>query len=302
MTIFKTLQRASQVRPRTWLAGALLSTLATTAMALDILALWDFGNPEKSERQFAAAMDTATGDEKLILQTQIARTYGLRRDFARARAVLAAVEPQLAAGSSELRVRYFLELGRTHVSPAHPQDALTPSALAAARAAYLQACNLAAQARLDYLAVDALHMMVTVDSAPDQQLEWNQKAVAYMEKSDQPDARIWEGTLRNNIGYALHLKGDYEAALTEFTLSRAAYERRGKVDNARIADWMIAWTYRAQKKFDQALSMQLELERVFDADGKPDPYVYEELEHLYKALGNDDRAQHYGAKFRKASP
>jgi tetratricopeptide (TPR) repeat protein len=301
MTIFKTLQSTSKVRPRTWLAGALLSTLATTAMALDILALWDFGNPEKSERQFAAAMDTATGDEKLILQTQIARTYGLRRDFAKARAVLAAVEPQLAAGSSELRVRYFLELGRTHASPAHPQDALTPDALAAARAAYVQAYNLAAAARLDYLAVDALHMMVSVDTAPNQQLEWNQKALAYMEKSDQPDARAWEGSLRNNVGYALHLKGDYEAALSEFRLSRAAYERAGKVGSTRIADWMIAWTYRAQKKFDQALSIQLELERLFDADGKADLYVYEELEHLYKALGNEDRAQHYGAKFRKAS-
>ena len=126
MNIRTTLQCASRVRPAKWLAGALLSTLVTSAMALDSNALWDFGNPEKSERQFVAAMDTATVDEKLILQTQIARTHGLRRDFARARTVLANVEPHLAAGSSELRVRYFLELGRTHASPAHPQDTLTP--------------------------------------------------------------------------------------------------------------------------------------------------------------------------------
>ncbi len=270
-------------------------------MALNINALWDFGNPEKSERLFVAALDTASVDGKMILQTQIARTYGLRRDFAKARSVLATVEPKLAAASSEVQVRYFLELGRTHASPAHPQNALTPDALAAARAAYVQAYNLATAARLDYLAVDALHMMVSVDTAPDQQLEWNQKAVAYMERSDQPDARDWEGSLRNNIGYALHLKGDYEAALSEFRLSRAAYERSGKIGNVRIADWMIAWTFRAQKKFDQELSIQLELERLFDADGKPDPYVYEELEHLYKALGNEDRAQYYGAKFKKAS-
>jgi hypothetical protein len=99
MDIRSTLQCALRVRPAKWLAGALLSTLATTTMALDIQALWDFGNPEKSERQFVAAMDTATVDEKLILQTQIARMHGLRRDFATARTVLANVEPQLAGGS-----------------------------------------------------------------------------------------------------------------------------------------------------------------------------------------------------------
>lgn len=269
-------------------------------MALDLNSLWDFGNPGKSERQFVAALDGATADERLVLQTQIARTYGLRRDFARARAVLAGVEPGLQAASSEVKVRYFLELGRTYASPAHAQADLTEAAQEAARSSFLKAHALAAAARLDYLAVDALHMMVSVDTAPDQQLAWNQKAVAYMEQSDQADARGWEGSLRNNIGYALHLKGDYEAALTEFRLSRAAYERAGKVGSTRIADWMIAWTYRAQNKFDQALAIQLELERLFDADGKPDPYVYEELEHLYKALGNTDRAQHYGAKFRTA--
>ena len=269
-------------------------------MALNINALWDHSKPDLSEQRFIAALDGASEDEKLLLQTQIARTYGIRRNFAKARELLSSVEPKLQRASLEVQVRYFLELGRTYASTMHPEDARTPENLEAARSNFLRAHEIAARARLDFLAIDALHMMPCVDSEPDRQLEWNEKAVAYMERSDQADAKGWEGSLRNNIGYARHLKGEYEAALAEFRLSRAAHERTGRVRNVRIADWMIAWTYRAQKRYAQALALQLELERAWDADGEPDPYVFEELEHLYRALGDEPRAQHYGSKFKAA--
>ena len=93
----------------------------------------------------------------------------------------------------------------------------------------------------------------------------------------------------------------YDAALQQFRLSRAAHERSGRVRNVRIADWMIAWTLRAQKQYTQALAIQLDLERAWDAAGEPDPYVYEELEHLYRALGDEPRAQWYGEKFKATS-
>lgn len=286
---------------RLWIGFALGSSLAVNAMALDVNALWDHSQPAVSEQRFVAALATASADEKLILRTQIARTHGLRRDFAKAREVLATVEPQLAGASPEVRVRYHLELGRTQASPAHRPDAITPQDRAAARENYLQAYELAAQARLDYLAIDALHMMVVVDTEPQQQLAWNQKALDYLAKSDQAEAKGWEGSLRNNVGYALHLKGDYDAAVKQFQLSRAAHERAGKVNNVRIADWMIAWTWRAQKQYDKALALQLELERAWQAAGEPDPYVFEELEHLYRALGDEARAQAYAAKLKAAS-
>jgi hypothetical protein len=59
----------------------------------------------------------------------------------------------------------------------------------------------------------------------------------------------------------------------------------------------LLWTYRAQKRYTQALAIQLELERAWETDGEPDPYVFEELEHLYRALGDEPRAQQYGSKF-----
>lgn len=160
---------------------------------------------------------------------------------------------------------------------------------------------MASKTRLDFLAIDALHMMPMVDSDPELQLQWNEKAVVTMERSDQPDAKGWEASLRNNIGYARHLKGEYGAALLQFRLSRAAHESKGRVRNVRIADWMIAWTLRAQKQYTQALAIQLDLERAWEAAGEPDPYVYEELQHLYRALGDEPRAQQYGSKVKAAN-
>ena len=106
--------------------------------------------------------------------------------------------------------------------------------------------------------------------------------------------------LRNNVGYARHLLGDYEEALRQFHLSLAAHERAGRARNVRIAHWMIAWTYRAQRRFDEAIAVQLRLEREWAEAGEPDPYVFEELEHLYRATGDAARAEAYAAKLRNA--
>ena len=54
-------------------------------------------------RAFSHRAATATGDDAIILQTQIARSYGLRGDFAKAREVLKGLEPQLPAAGAEAR-------------------------------------------------------------------------------------------------------------------------------------------------------------------------------------------------------
>jgi tetratricopeptide (TPR) repeat protein len=263
-------------------------------MALDVNALWDFGNPDVSEQRFRDAMRGATPDDQRILKTQIARSYGLRRQFDRAREILAELQPDFGRSSDEVHVRYFLELGRTYASPVQTEAQRTPESLAQARHLFMKAHELAAHAKLDFLAIDALHMMVFVDTEPEQQIAWNARAIAYMESSSQDEAKRWEASLRNNQGYALHEKGDYEGALREFRLSRAAAERLGRDRQVRVADWMIAWTYRAQKRYAEAIALQLDLERRWQQAGEADHYVFEELEQLYRATGDDAQAARYG--------
>lgn len=142
--------------------------------------------------------------------------------------------------------------------------------------------------------------MAVVDTAPEDQLEWNHKAVTLMQSSSQPDAKQWAGSLHNNTGYALYLLGRYEDALLEFKLALAAREREEDPQSIRIAHWMMAWTLRALGQLNEALEIQLQLERECDEAGEPDPYVYEELELLYQAFNDSEKAEFYAAR-RRAS-
>jgi len=271
-------------------------------VTIEISALWDFSNPALSEERFRAALPAASDDDALILQTQIARTYGLRRDFSQARQILAGIQPQIQVASLEAQVRYHLELGRTYSSAAHSPKSQTTEVKKNARSAYLRALELAKDGKLDDLAIDALHMLTFVDTAPEDQLAWNRKAVALMQASSQPDAKKWEGSLHNNTGYALYLLGRFEDALLEFRLALDARLRDGNPGNIRIAYWMIAWTLRAMGRLEEALEIQLRLERECDEAGEPDPYVFEELELLYQALNNREKASFYAARRKAAVP
>lgn len=265
-------------------------------MALDLNALWDFKQPALSEQRFRQALAQASGDEALILHTQIARSLGLRQDFVAARALLRQIEPQLAGAGAEAQVRYQLELGRSHASATHTPEQRSPEALAQARTAFDAALRAARAARLDALAIDAIHMFAFVDTAPADQLQWAQAALAVVQASDQPAAQRWEAPVRHNLGYALHQLGRYDEALAQFEQAATLRERTSDAAATRVAHWMVAWTLRSLNRLDDALAIQLRLEQACDAAGQPDPYVFEELQALYEAQGNPARAQHYAQR------
>jgi len=264
-------------------------------MTIDVRALWDFDDPAASEARFREAQATATGDDVLVLETQIARSYGLRREPGRAREILDGVHARLDAAGPEPRVRCELELGRTWISAVTQPEERTGEAMDAARSAYLRAFELAREAGLDDLAVDAVHMMAFVDTDPAAQLAWNDRGLEIARASAQPAARRWEASLLNNRGMALHEAGRDAEALADF---RAALELRGAMDDAgatRVAWWMVAWSLRLLGRLDEALPIQERLEQECAAAGEPDPFVFEELELLHRARGDDARAAHYAA-------
>jgi tetratricopeptide (TPR) repeat protein len=283
------------------LFAVLLCFTSGVAMALDLNTLWDFGQPEVSEQRFRAALLTATGDEALILRTQIARTYGLRRDFDGARRLLKEIEGNISPTGPEAQIRYHLELGRTFASATHPRNLLTSEAQERARAEYERALALARAAKLDGLTIDVIHMLAFVDQSPADQLKWGEAALAVVLSSTQPDAKRWEASVRNNVGYALHQMGRFSEALGQFQEALAMRERGTYPQATRVARWMVAWTLRSLRRNDEALEMQLSLEREADAAGQPDPYVFEELEALYREKGDLSKAQHYAARRAAAS-
>lgn len=271
----------------------IMANLTSPAMALDLGALWDFNNPALSEQRFREALATAQGDDALILQTQIARSYGLRKDFAQAQRVLQSIAAAIGSAGAEARTRYALEQGRALASGKHDPKTLTPEAKDQARAHFQSALDTARGAQLDALAIDAVHMFAFLDTAPADQLQWGEAALAIVLQSQQPDARKWEASVRNNIGYALHQLGRYPEALAQFELALALREQGTNANATRVARWMVAWTLRSLQRLDDALALQLRLEAECDAAGEPDPYVFEELEALYQVKGDMERAAHY---------
>ncbi len=286
--------------PRLLLAipALVLGVALHPALAVDVSSLWDFHHPALSEARFREALAQAGPDDRLILTTQIARTYGLRGQFGEARRILAEIESGAEHGSPEVRVRWALEWGRTLASAAHDAQSETADNLLQARAQYLHAYDMARANGLDALAIDALHMMAFVDTKPAEQLGWDETALRLALSSRQADARRWEGALRNNIGYALHELGRYDEALAEFEQALALYQKRGDPEAIRAARWMVAWTLRALNRPDEALAIQLELETECEAAGSPDADVLEELEILYRQRGDGARADVYAARRR----
>ncbi len=270
-------------------------------MTIDVRALWDFDDPAASEARFREALATAGGDDALVLETQIARTYGLRRDPVRAREVLDAVRARLESAGPEPRVRYDLELGRTWISTMTTSEERTPDALAAAREAYGRAFDLARDAGLDDLAIDAVHMLAIVEARPQEQLAWIDKGLALAVASSLPAARRWEASLRNNRGMALHEAGRDKEALADFHAALVLRQAMGDEGATRVAWWMVAWTQRLLGLTEEALAIQLRLERECADAGAPDPYVLGELAALYRDLGDTARAVRY-AELRAAAP
>ena len=296
--------RATRKAAPSALALGLLLGAAAPAAALDIQALWDFRQPALSEQRFRDALKKLppASDEALILQTQIARSYGLRRDFDAARRVLREqVEPQLARAGAEPRVRHALELGRSYASATHPPEQRTAESKALAREAFERALRLAREAGLDALAVDAVHMFAFVDEAPADQARWAEQGLAIALASTQPAARQWEASLRNNLGLALHRQQRFDEALAQFRQAVLLREQLGDAGRLRVAHWMVAWTLRSLGRLDEALAIQLRLARENEAAGTPDPYVFEELEALYRAKGDEAEAARHAALRQQAA-
>jgi tetratricopeptide (TPR) repeat protein len=260
-------------------------------MPLHLSTLWDFRDPAASEARFTAALASATGRRRVDFAHADRADVGAAAGF---RACARRSWPRSRLGSpSPGRRRGCVtrsNSGRTWSSATHPPESQTPEAIAAARAAYTDAFETARDARLDELAVDALHMMAMVDSAPEHQLEWGMKALAFVESSDQPGAKKWEASLRNNIGYALSLLERYPEALDEFRRALVLREASGNAVTIRIAHWMIAKTLRQLGRADEALEIQLRLNDEWAAAGEPSPYVWEELATLYRARGENEKA------------
>jgi tetratricopeptide (TPR) repeat protein len=258
----------------------------------DFDSLWNYNDPAATEQQFRALLPRAEqGDDRSYhaqLLTQIARAQGLQGNFADAHAMLDTAQALLALAPSVARVRYLLERGRVFNSSQQVEQA---------QPLFQQAWELAQAAQQDFYAIDAAHMLAIVATG-EQQLEWNLRALALAEQSQQPRARTWHGSLYNNIGWTYHEAGRYEQALDMFQKALRERKAAGNAEQIRIARWCIARVQRSLGQFEAALATQRELLAELELASEKDGYVFQELAENLLALNQPAAAEAYFALAR----
>lgn len=257
----------------------------------DFDSLWDYYKPAETETQFRRLLPAArqSGDTGYLaeLTTQIARTLGLQQKFTEAHALLDSVLPALDGAGERPRVRYLLERGRTFNSSNLPERAIP---------LFTEAWERSLKAGYDFYAVDAAHMMAIAAPAGER-MGWNQKAVALAEKSQDPKARNWLGSLFNNIGWDYFDQKKYDSALTTFERALEARVLQKKPGEMRFAKWCVAKTLRMLGRCDSALVMQLQLEKEWRESGEDqDGYVFEEIGECLLTLDRKEESQRYFAR------
>ncbi len=250
---------------------------------------WDYGDPVATEIRFRELLvrEPPNLDYRIQLTTQVARTLGLQGRFDEAFALLDSVRAELAAADDETRVRWLLEHGRALNSSGKSE---------LARSDFEEAWDLGQDAGADGFAVDAGHMIAIVAEGREG-IEWNERLIAYAEKSSDPAAQKWLGSLYNNLGWGYFELEDYAAALAAHRKGETFFAGRDEPDRLRIARWSVAKQLRFLDRCAEALEINTALEQEWREAGGQDGYVYEELGECLYAQGKTNQAR---AQFARA--
>jgi len=174
--------------------------------------LWDFTDAAASEARLRAAADAAAVPERDEYLTQVARSLGLQDRFDEAAVVLASI----SSDDGAVKTRVALERGRIANSAGRRDEAVLD---------FRTAAELAVGHGLDFLRIDALHMLAIADV--DHESEWTAQAVELADASPDPRTRRWLISLHNNQGWTLYDAGRREAAIAEFELTLQLAEEIG---------------------------------------------------------------------------
>jgi tetratricopeptide (TPR) repeat protein len=254
----------------------------------DFDALWDYDHPGLTEKKFRellpAAVDSLDISYLAELLTQIARTEAMQRKFQEAQKTLDRVEKALPKAEQRVSVRYLLERGRVLSSSGKAREA---------QPRFQEALNLALVFKMDLYAVDAAHMMAIAE--PDKALEWNLKALEIAENSVDQKAGRGKVILYNSIGWNYFDQKSYQEALFMFQKALEFYEQLGDPLKLRTAKWCVARVLRAIDHTEEALEMQRGLFEEYQADGKRNGYVYEEIAECLLVIGQEQEASEWFA-------
>jgi tetratricopeptide (TPR) repeat protein len=117
---------------------------------------------------------------------------------------------------------------------------------------------------------------------PDAARAWDERALAEVDRSDDPAAEAWRGTILNNLGWDLHDSGHLDEALDVFERAVTARVDAGQHERILVARWCVGRALRSLGRYDEALALMRTL--AADPEGARDEYVHEEIAANVAAL------------------
>jgi len=254
----------------------------------DFDSLWDYDHPGPTEKKFRELLPVAVDSLDISylaeLLTQIARAEAMQRKFQDAQKTLDRVEKALLKSEQRVSIRYLLERGRVLTLSGKARDA---------RARFQEAFDLAVLFKMDLHAADAAHGMAIAE--PEKALEWNLKALDLAERSEDEKVRNWKGILYNSVGWNYFELGEYQEALFMFQKALEFSEQLGDPLKIRTAKWCVAKVLRIIEHTEEALEMQRALFEEYQAEGRRNGYVYEEIAECLLVMGEELEAQEWFA-------
>lgn len=242
--------------------------------------LWNYNQPQESEERFRALLPEVEHNpaNKAELLTQMARALGLQGKFTEAHQALDEAKSLITAEMPRAQVRLALERGRAYNSGGDPQRA---------RAFFEIAMELGQAAGEDFHTIDAVHMLGIV--APGEEgIQWNLHALELTKQTKDERAQKWTATLHNNLGWDYFNVQQYETAVSHFQQCRQWHEQHQNHQQALVARWSIARSWRAMGRVAEALAEQKALAEANKEH--PDGFVFEEMGECLVALNQPEPA------------
>jgi tetratricopeptide (TPR) repeat protein len=147
---------------------------------------------------------------------------------------------------------------------------------------FMSAYKLAQAEHYARYAIDAVHMLAIAAATPQEQIEWNLRGIAMVEKDS--SQQRWLHALYNNLAESYAKAGDYAKALGAFEKLAAINDK----DIYTLKDQ--ARMLRLLGRVDRAAEVIRPIHERLERDGKRDGWISEEYAESLLAAGRDAEA------------
>ena len=257
---------------------------------LNISDLWDFADPQASEKIFLKKMKehSKSAFEVWELQTQVARALGLQKKFIEAFHVLDSIQAGLeyapVCESKDLvGIRYNLERGRILLITEKMEDAIRYF-----RFAY----KLAMKINADDLSIDAIKMLLNLTST-DERIELGLKGISIATKRGNENLYPSIGELATGVGQAYLENKEYQKAIEQFMHARDIFSKLIDAENARTSRLSICIAQRGLGNYKEALlELRMQEEWLKKSDNL-DGIIFEEIAENLLALRHNSSSVYF---------